>query len=96
MDEIEFGKKYLLSCYNYESEGVYLGKLFKKNTKNRHIFMAWHSFMKKGQKPVIIGCRDFKIHKENKLETIPLRMYFPKLSDLEERFVTELAKKYWR
>ncbi len=95
MHRIKF-EKYFMSCYNYESEGVYLGKSLKRNRKNKHLFMVWHSFMKGNEKPVIIGCEDFKIHEGNKLEVFATRMYFPTLSRQEKDFVTNLAKRYWK
>ena len=35
MEQIKFGKKYLLSCYDYESEGIYLGTKLKRRLKNK-------------------------------------------------------------
>jgi len=95
MEQIKFGKKYLLSCYDYESEGIYLGTKLKRRLKNKYFFMAWHSFMKGEDEPVVIGCRNFKIKEKNKLETIG-KMYFPKLSEKEREYLKELAKKYWK
>ena len=93
MEQIQFGKKYLISCYDYKSEAIYIGIRLKKNLKNKHLFMVWHSSMKSGEKPEIIGCEDFKIREENKLEVISL--HFPKINKKEEKYLTELAKKYW-
>ena len=39
MNEIEFGKKYLASYYNYESEAVYLGKKLNKKLCHEKIIV---------------------------------------------------------
>jgi hypothetical protein len=96
MKNINFGKKYLLSSYDYKYEGIYLGKSLNKNKLNRHVFMVLPPYPKSEPNPFIIGCQDFKIHPENKLEVFATRMNFPKLSEKEKDYVKELGKKYWK
>ena len=95
MEKIEFGKKYFLSCYDYKSEGIYLGLKRKPKFVNKHFFMVKHDFMKYEDLPVVIGCANFKIKEENKLEILSARLYFPNLSKQEEFYIKELSKKYW-
>lgn len=93
MKKIEFEKKYFLDCYSHEYQAIYLGQKLKKSLKNKHFFMVMKGSSSKGDNPFIIGCKDFEIEGENKLQTSRTRMYFPRISKLEQDYLEGLAKK---
>lgn len=94
------GIKYKLSCYNYNCEGIYLGKSRKIKRNNKHFILANTN---PGEEKLysyfpLIGAQDVKVLEEKKLELYFASgsKYFPKITPLEQEYLNELGKKIWR
>lgn len=98
MKDIQYNKIYLLDYKNkgeYDYQAVYLGdKLTKRYPINKHFFMIWDNKMQLGDRPNIVACKYFEI-KGNKLELSTSKRNYKTLSELEEEYLKDLAKKYW-
>lgn len=94
MNKVEYGKKYKLSCYDYELEGIYLGQKQKKNLINKHFILVNNNENMQNYF-FLISAENLEIIEENKLKVIASKMNFTKLSKLEAEFLGELGRKYW-